>query len=210
MLDIPEYVQLLAALVAITNPIGKIPVFTALTGHRSEADKQRIALIAAVTVVAILLVCFFVGEVVLRALGITISAFRIAGGILLLLSALTMMSGTDDGASPATGTARETDAAAVAVVPLATPLLAGPGAISAVIVYAHRHDSLGHILLVVAAIFGAGAVILVVFRLAPLLASVLRRTGMNVAGRITGLILAATAVEFIVDGIAAHFPGLLK
>jgi multiple antibiotic resistance protein len=209
MLDLPEYVQLLAALLAITNPLGKIPVFTALTGHHSVADKHRVGLIAATAVVVILLVSFFLGELVLRALGITIPAFRIAGGILLLLSALAMMSG-DAGAPPVAGSTPHGDPAAVAVVPLATPLLAGPGAISTVIVYAHRHASLAHAILVVAAIVSVGVVILVVFRLAPLLASVLRRTGMNVAARLTGLIIAATAVEFIVDGIAVLFPGLLK
>ena len=173
------------------------------------AETHRIGLVAAAAVVVILLASFFVGELVLRALGITISAFRIAGGILLLLSALTMMASADDGASPAAEPAPPGDAA-VGVVPLATPLLAGPGAISTVIVYAHRHDSLAHALLVVAAIVSVGAVILVVLRLAPLLASVLKRTGMSVATRLTGLIIAATAVEFIVDGVAVLFPGLVK
>lgn len=69
------------------------------------------------------------------------------------------------------------------------------------IVYAHRHNSLGHAVLVVAAIVSVGAVFVIVFRLAPLLASVLRRTGMSVATRLTGLLIAATAVEFIVDGL---------
>lgn len=95
------------------------------------------------------------------------------------------------------------------MVPLATPLLAGPGAISTVIVYAHRDDSPMHMVLVVSAIVSVGAVIAVLFQLAPLLASVLKPTGMSVVARLAGLILAATAVEFIVDGLAAIFPGLL-
>ena len=210
MLDVPEYAQLLVTLLAITNPLGKIPVFNALAGHHPAAVKHRIALIAAGSVVAILLVSFVVGEVVLKALGITIPAFRIAGGLLLLLSALTMMSGSDSGPAPTAATVPHGDAAALAVVPLAIPLLAGPGAISTVIVYAHRHTSINHMLLVAAAVVSVGAVILVIFRLAPLLASVLKRTGMNVATRITGLLIAATGVEFIVDGLAHLFPGLLK
>lgn len=210
MLNLPEYAQLFAGLLAIVNPFGKIPVFVTLTGRRSAADKRRIALVAATAVVLILVTAFFVGELVLRALGITIHAFRIAGGILLLLSALSMMGSGDAGASSTAEPAAAGDAAAVAVVPLATPLLAGPGAITTVIVYAHLHDSRWHALLVMAAIVSVGAVILVVFRLAPLLASVLKQTGMSVATRLMGLIIAATAVEFIVDGVAALFPVLVK
>ena len=211
MLDLPEYMQLFAGLLAIVNPFGKIPIFITLTGRRFAADKRRIWLVASIAVVLMLVFAFFVGELLLRTLGITIHAFRIAGGILLLLSALAMMSSGDSGAAPTHEiTASDGDAIAVGVVPLATPLLAGPGAITTVIVYAHRHHSLAHVLLVLTAIVSVGVVILVVFRLAPFLASVLKATGMNVATRIMGLIIAATAVEFIVDGIAAVFPGLLK
>src|SRR5688572_8200320 len=95
MLDLPEYLQLFVALLAITNPLGKVPVFNAIAGHHPAAVKHRLAVVAAASVVVILLVSFFVGEVVLHSLGITIPAFRIAGGILLLLSALRMMSGAD-------------------------------------------------------------------------------------------------------------------
>lgn len=207
MLDLPEYGQLVAGLVAITNPLSKIPVFMALTGRRANREQHRIALVAAGAAVGILLTAFFVGQLVLNALGITIPAFRIAGGILLLMSALAMMGGASAPLPQDTSAADDT---AVAVVPLATPLLAGPGAISTVIVYAHAHDTLSHMLLVVAAIVTAGVVILVVLRLAPVLAVVLRQTGMNVATRLMGLIIAATAVEFIVDGMAALFPRLVK
>jgi MarC family membrane protein len=212
MLDVPEYTQLFVTLLAVTNPLGKIPVFNTLAGHHPAMIKHRIALIAASAVVVILLVSFFVGEVVLKSLGITIPAFRIAGGLLLLLSALTMMSGSgaDAGPAPTAATLTHGDAASLAVVPLAIPLLAGPGAISTVIVYAHRDTSLHHALLVAAAVVSVGVVILIILRLAPLLASVLKRTGMNVASRITGLLIAATAVEFIVDGLGQLFPGLLQ
>ena len=210
MLDLPEYTQLFVTLLAITNPVGKIPVFNALAGHHSAGVKRRVALIAAVSVIGILLVSFFLGEIVLRLLGITIPAFRIAGGILLLLSALSMMSGADTGPAPTVASVPVADVTHLAVVPLAIPLLAGPGAISTVIVYAHRDSSLHHAFLVATAVVSVGAVILIILRLAPLLASVLKRTGMNVAARITGLLIAATAVEFIVDGLAQLFPGLLK
>jgi multiple antibiotic resistance protein len=210
MLDLPEYLQLFVALLAITNPLGKIPVFNAMAAHHPAAVKHRLALVAAASVVAILLVSFFVGEIVLHSLGITIPAFRIAGGILLLLSALSMMSGADAAPAPGAAGAGAGDVIHLAVVPLAIPLLAGPGAISTVIVYAHREGSIHHASLVAAAVVTVGVVILVILRLAPLLAAVLKRTGMNVATRITGLLIAATAVEFIVDGLAQLFPGLLK
>lgn len=209
MLDVPEYAQLFVSLLAITNPLGKVPIFNALAAHHPAAVKRRIGLVAAGSVAAILIVSFFVGEVVLRSLGITIPSFRIAGGILLLLSALAMMADSDSGPAPAAATPPG-DATARAVVPLAIPLIAGPGAISTVIIYAHRETSLPHTVLVMAAVLSVGIVFLVVFRMAPLLAAILKRTGMNVATRITGLLIAATAVEFIVEGLAQLFPGLLK
>jgi multiple antibiotic resistance protein len=95
----------------------------------------------------------------------------------------------------------------VAVVPLAIPILAGPGAISTVIVYAHRSASFSHQMLICAIIIVVAASAFVVLRFAPIMASLAGRTGMRVFTQIMGLIVAAIAVEFITQGLAAIFPG---
>jgi MarC family membrane protein len=207
MLDWPEYGELLVALWALINPIGAVPIFLSLTENR-PAERHHIGFVAAVAVGVILIACVFVGRVLLQAFGIDIPSFRIAGGLLILFVALAMMH------TPQQGTreklAEEPDPTtddSVAIVPLAIPILAGPGAISTVIVYAHRSTALSHYLLIYAIIVAVAASTFVVLRLAPAMASWVGRTGMRVFIQLMGLIIAAIAVEFITQGLAAIFPG---
>ena len=148
------------------------------------------------------------GQALLKAFGIDIPSFRIAGGLLILFVALAMMHTSDHGAQETLedcegSTARDS----VAVVPLAIPILAGPGAISTVIISAHRSAALSHYLLICAIIVAVAAGIFVVLRLAPVLASLVGPTGMRVFSQIMGLIIAAITVEFITQGLAVIFPG---
>jgi multiple antibiotic resistance protein len=207
MLDWPEYGKLLVALWALVHPIGAVPIFLSLTEAR-PAERHHIGFVASAAVGMILIACVFVGQALLQAFGIDIPSFRIAGGLLILFAALTMMH------TPERGTHELLDDGAVAafddsvaVVPLATPILAGPGAISIVIVFAHKSGSLRHYLLICAIIVAVAASTLVVFRLAPAIESLIGRTGMRVLTQIMGLLIAAIAVEFITQGLAAIFPG---
>jgi multiple antibiotic resistance protein len=207
MLDWPEYGKLLVALWALVHPIGAVPIFLNLTEAR-PAERHHIGFVASAAVGMILIACVFVGQALLQAFGIDIPSFRIAGGLLILFAALTMMH------TPERGTHELLDDGAVAafddsvaVVPLATPILAGPGAISIVIVFAHKSGSLRHYLLICAIIVAVAASTLVVFRLAPAIESLIGRTGMRVLTQIMGLLIAAIAVEFITQGLAAIFPG---
>jgi multiple antibiotic resistance protein len=207
MIDWHEYWKLLVALWALVQPIGAVPIFLSLTEDR-PAERNQVGFIASVAVGVILIVSVFVGQELLDAFGITIPSFRIAGGLLILLAALTMIHMPEH-------RARETptdksDAAArdsVAIVPLAIPILAGPGAISTVIVYANKSTALHHDLLVCAIIVVVAASIFVVFRLALPIASLMGQTGMRILTQIMGLLIAAVAVEFITQGLAAIFPG---
>ena len=208
MLNWPEYTKLLAGLLAITNPLASIPVFLGLADSRTPAERHRIALIAAITFTATLFVFTFFGEALLKLFGITIEAFRIAGGVLLLLIALEMMR-PQPGAPEPDGT-DNSGRTSMGVIPLAIPMLSGPGAISTIIIYAHRHESLSHDLIVSGVIISVGVIVFVALRLASPVGSILGKTGMTVFNRIMGLIIAAIAVEFIIDGLAAHFPALLK
>lgn len=204
-----EYAKFFAGLLAIVNPVGAIPVFIGLTEGLNPARRHRTALLSALAVGAVLLAALFTGEAILSFFGITIASFRVGGGILILLIAVSMMHAK---LSPAKQTDEEAQDAAekesVAVVPLASPLLAGPGAISTIIVYAHRSPAPMHYTVLAAEILVMALIVWTVFRAAPLLSQRLGRTGINVLTRIMGLILAAIAVEFMANGLRQLLPGL--
>lgn len=207
--DWTEYAKFSVGLVSIVNPIGTIPVFLNLTHDHTPEARRSVALSAALAVAVILVIALLAGEAVLAFFGITIASFRVAGGILLLLMALSMLQGRISRAKQTPEEARD-DAAreSISVVPLGLPLLAGPGAISTVILYAQLEPSIVHRLMLACGILLAAAAVGLCFRSAPLLAGLLGRTGINVIQRIMGLIMAAIGVEFIAAGARALFPGL--
>lgn len=207
--SLQEYLNFLVALVAIVNPVGTIPVFINLTANQDSQTRHRNGRTAALAMGLILVAVLFSGEAILRFFGITVGSFRVGGGILILLMALSMLHAK---MSHVKQTAEEElDSAerdSVAVVPLATPLLAGPGAISTVILYAQRSDSAGHYLFMCGAIVILAGLTLLLFRLAPTIARLLGKTGINIVTRLMGLIMAAMGVEFIASGLRQLFPGL--
>lgn len=204
-----EYAKFFAGLLAIVNPIGAVPVFVSLTNNQTSSERARTALLAAASVGTVLLVGLFTGEAILRFFGISIASFRVGGGILILLIAISMMHAR---VSPAKQTEEEAQDAAdkesVAVVPLAIPLLAGPGAISTTIMYAHRMPTRSHYAILGIEILLVALIVWCIFRLAPRLVDILGRIGINVLTRIMGLILAAIAVEFMANGLRQLLPGL--
>jgi multiple antibiotic resistance protein len=207
MLDWPEYGKLLVALWALVHPLGAIPIFLSLTEDR-PAERRHISLVAATAVGVILIACVFVGQALLQVFGIHIPSFRIAGGLLILFVALAMMHSPSHGTQEVPEDAQGfTTNNSVAVVPLAIPILAGPGAISTVIVYAHQSFSLSHHLLICAIIVAVAASTFVVLRLALVIASLIGPTGMQIFTQIMGLLIAAIAVEFMTQGLAAIYPG---
>jgi len=209
MLEWVEYAKFFAGLLSIVNPIGSIPVFINLTANQSPSERHKTGLHAAISVVLVLSIVLATGETLLGFFGITVSSFRVGGGILILLMSISMMNAR---LSPVKQTEEEAQDAAekdsVAVVPLGIPLLAGPGAISTVIVYAHSASSPIHYLLLAAEILAVSGAVWISFRLAPFIASRLGRTGINVVTRIMGLIMAAIGIEFIANGLKQIFPGL--
>lgn len=206
---ISEYLKFFAALVAIVNPVGAIPIFINLTVDQTPAVRNKNGLVAAIAMGLILMVVLFSGEAILRFFGISVGSFRVGGGILILLMAIAMLHAKMSHVKQTEE--EELDSAerdSVAVVPLATPLLAGPGAISTVILYAQRYHSVSHYL------FLLGAIVLLVcltwlsFRMAPTIARMLGKTGINVVTRLMGLVMAAVGVEFIANGLKQLFPVL--
>jgi multiple antibiotic resistance protein len=198
-------------LFVVIDPIGILPMFITLTRGKSGAFRHRIA-IRSVTIAALTLVAFAVsGDLVFRLLGITLPAFRIAGGLLLLLLSIDMILVRQSGIRTATPaeTAEAEDSTDMAVFPLAVPLIAGPGAMTSVMLIVGRAQ--GELLLQVTAIgllLVVLALCLLVFLFASKLMEALGLTGINVVGRVFGIVLAGLAVQYILDGFTVAFPAL--
>ncbi|HFC53598.1 MAG TPA: YchE family NAAT transporter [Gammaproteobacteria bacterium] len=209
MLDSAEYVKIFVGLLAIVNPVGAVPLFIAMTGGDSDQQLHRTVHQVAISVLIILLATLFLGDMLLEFFGISIASFRVGGGILILLMAIAMLHARTSSVRQTREEAEESiDRESVGVVPLAMPLLAGPGAISAVIMAAHRSDTLSHHLVIALGILLLSVVVWGVLRLAPWIADHVSATGINISTRIMGLVLAAIAVEFIADGLKGLFPTL--
>lgn len=215
MVDWPEYLKLVAGLASIVNPIGVIPIFLSLTGGQGTGKRRWIAVQASFALFVVLIVSLVAGETILNFFSISLPSFRVAGGLLILLTALSMLRAETIESRQLTETGSvEIDEsptlpdAPVAVVPIGIPLLGGPGAISTVIVYAHVQESWEHTLLVSFAIFSVSILALIGLLISPLVDSVMGKTGMNVVSRIMGLIITAISIEFIADGIKELLPGL--
>lgn len=182
-----------------------MPVFLSLYPSGTVAEKRNMALIAVPTSVVVLFAFAFLGDDILTFFGITTPAFRVAGGLVLLWIAFGMLT-----ADPSASAEMDDDRSwvSLAVVPLAIPSLAGPGAITTVVIYSQIHEGLSHTLLVGLVILGAGLIILGMLWFASWLSKIMGITGIVIITRIMGLIVASIAVEFIMDGVALHFPEL--
>jgi multiple antibiotic resistance protein len=209
MLDVQDYLKIFIGIIAILNPLGALPMYLSLTADHSEQDKKQVAMTAAKAASVILLVTLFFGEFILSFFGISVNSFRVGGGILILLMAISMLNAQTSGAKSTEAERLEaTQKSSVAVVPLAMPMLAGPGAISSVILYANRAEGWLHYLIISAEIVLVGILLAILMRLSGKIASRLGQTGMNIITRVMGLILAAIAIEFISLGVKGIFPVL--
>jgi len=202
----------LSAIFVVVDPFAAVPFFLAMTSGQSTEERRETAKRAALGTFLILASFGVAGALVFRALGITIPAFKIAGGILLLLIAVDMIR-TRPSAARITDTEVEAGAAKddVAIVPLAMPLLAGPGSIATVIVLMGRSVQ-GHWwrgLPVLGAVLVTGFVTYLVLAGGTRVERVMGRTGMNILERVAGMLLAAIALQFMIDGAGEAFPGLL-
>lgn len=209
MTIISSYLHIFTALFVIVNPIGAIPLFITYTRGQSAAERRVTARTAATAVAVVLVLSIFIGDYLLQFFGIGIPSFRVSGGILILLMAIAMLNAQQGGARYTAEEGREGEEKEnIAVVPLAIPLLAGPGAISTTIIYAHKAETLldKTALLIAALLVAAG--VATALHLADRIANRLGRAGINIATRIMGLILAAVAIEFIADGLIQLFPKL--
>jgi multiple antibiotic resistance protein len=203
-----EYVRLLVGLLALINPLTVLPIFLGLVQGRTESDKRHISTVAAVTVLVTLLIFTYFGGALLDLFAITVDSFRIAGGILLLLTALEMMRAK--AAARAGGEDTEVNITSIGIVPLGIPLLAGPGAIVTTIVDATALPGVAHKLMVSAVVVLVAIVVYVALRLSAKAGTYMSPTAMTIFNRVMGLIIASIAIEFMLGGLAARFPILTQ
>jgi multiple antibiotic resistance protein len=202
--------KVLVGMFVIVNPIGMIPFFLNLTENSDPAGKQRIARVAATAVIAVLVGSSLLGDGLLRFFGVSLPAFRVAGGILLLLMAVAMIQAAPSRARHTPEEAQEaSDKENIAIVPLAIPLLAGPGSISTAILYANQAEGFFAFTFLLATCVAVGVSCYYVFRSAETIRAKLGKTGINIMTRLFGILLAAIGVEFIAGGLAKLLPGLV-
>lgn len=208
-MDAIEYLKVFVALLFMVDPLAAIPTYLAATAGDSKRERARTTRTAAIAVAALLGAFCLGGEIVLELFGIGIDSFRVAGGIILMLLALSMVTGTTGATKQRPEEAEEAVVKeSVGVVPLAIPLLAGPGAMSFMIVNAHQQPSWTHRGILVGIGVGVAVAVWLSLMLAEPLRRILGRTGLNIATRLMGIIVAAVAVEFITGGLVGLMPGL--
>ncbi|ASP32795.1 MarC family protein [Labrenzia sp. VG12] len=211
MLD--YYINAFATLFVTIDPVGLAPMFLAVTAGMSKSDRRKVAIRATITAAGILLVFYASGQTVLNVLGISVSAFRVAGGILLFMIALEMIFGkrqerkTETAEKAVESEAHHGTVNELAIFPLAIPLISGPAAISAIILLSgEAPDTLTYA--------GLGAVIAIIllscmgaFLLADKIERLLGDTAQLVITRLLGVLLAALSVQFVADGVLAFVRG---
>ena len=197
----------------VIDPLGMVPLFMSVVPGTDAAVRRRTALRGTLAASGILVVSAFAGSFVLDKLGITLAAFRIAGGVLLLLLLAIDMVLARMSPLRTTAPAEETEADLrhdVALVPLAIPLIAGPGAFASVILLMGRADGDPLAMLtVIAVLLAVMTILLAALLAASKIMDLLGVTGVAVLGRVFGIVLSALAVQLIVSGIAESFPALV-
>lgn len=194
--DVKFFIEVFVTLFVIMDPPGTLPVFLSLTGGRPPDVRRRLAGQAVLVAFFVITVFALFGQSILNYLGITLPAMQAAGGLLLLLVALELLTGKAEEPSP-------TANVNVALVPLGTPLLAGPGAIVATIVFVRQVDGAWEAVALAAGIVAVHVVLWLFMRFSVGIIRVLRDSGVTLITRIAGLLLSAIAVQLVADAVTA-------
>ena len=205
-----EYTRFLIGLIAVLDPFLAVPVFLSLTASRSDDERRKIARGTALTVFAVLLISALGGEALINLMGASLGSFRVGGGLILLLMALAMLNAQPGGVRQSEQEAQDLQQHrhdSGGIVPLAVPLLAGPGAISTVIIATHN-ASLGHQAVILGCVLLVCFLVWLTLLLAIPIGRKLGMTGLNIASRLLGLMLAAIAIETMAAGLKQLFPAL--
>jgi len=210
-----EIIKIILAFMVLINPFSALTLFLDLTRGYSMRNRRKVARVACLTIFITISFFTVAGESLLKALGISIGSFQLAGGILVFLISLNMMNGEGNPVKPdqenfdVDHVQDAPPTMASAVVPIAIPMMIGPGGISTVIIYSSQVSGI----LQVSAIIIAGLFISLFCYLALMAAGRISRllgdTGLNIMSRIMGMLLAAVSIEIIVSGLRTLFPALI-
>ena len=198
-----------AAMVAILNPVGAVAIFAGLTGNLPQAERRSIAIRSSIAIAVILVGTVWIGELVLTFFGVDIPALQVAGGLMIMMISLSMLQSSQNAIHDSAGSE---DAAQsrqdIAVVPLAMPMVAGPGAMVTVIVSTHQDAGIAANLTMSAICFALAAIICVAFLAAGQVTRILGSKGMDLVTKFMGIILLAIAVGMLAEGLKGLLPGL--
>ena len=192
--DVSLYGAVVVTLTVIMDPLGNVPLFLGLTGGRTNARRRRLAWQAVAVSLGVISLFAVLGQQILNYLGIGIPALQGAGGLLLTIVALELLTDKQDDPS-------EVDNVNVALVPLGTPLLAGPGAIVATIVFVQQANHVGEYLAIAAGIVSVHLLVFLSLFFSVAITRLLREAGIVLLTRIAGLLLSAIAVQLIADSV---------
>ncbi|MEU8296531.1 MarC family protein [Micromonospora sp. NPDC048909] len=195
-MDLKLFGEVFVTLLVITDPPGMMPIFLALTGPLSPRDRYRAAWQAVALALGVIVVFAVAGQTLLDYLHVDLPALQAAGGLLLVLVALELLTGKGDEPSGQS-------TSNIALVPLGTPLLAGPGAIVATMLFVQQAEGVTDFVAIGTAIIAVMAAVWIVLRFSGGIVKILRPGGIEVLTRIAGLLLAAIAVQLIADAVAA-------
>ena len=204
------FLLLFAALFSVLNPIGTVPIFVGLTEGYTKKELSKTSLWTAINVFIILMITFFVGQYVLSFFGITITALRIAGGIIITNSGFALLNGKF---SKNKGINKKVEEEAqersdIALTPLAMPMLAGPGSMSLLIAFYQEHNSTSEIIWSCIAILVVAFVIFLIVRSAYYLSRILGSSGIVAISRIVGFLTIAIGIQYIISAILSIIRGI--
>ena len=204
------YIKVFIALMILVNPFEGITLFLSKTNHCTPDEKAAIAKKTSLAVFLILVLSLFFGKYILQLFGITIASFSLAGGIIIFLIAIDMVLGKSDSGEKSMPNDPVNNPSDIAIVPLAIPLLAGPGAISSVIVYGSTSTGIENDLILALIVLMVGISVRISLKAASKMERFLHDTGVKVLTKISGLLVAAIAVEMIFHALIQLFPSMNK
>ena len=215
MLSFSDYIQIIIGVMSIFSPFVAIPIFISLTSGNTLEEKKETAKTASIAACIVGLVSIWIGQYVLMIFGISISSFKIAGGILLLLMSINMLNAKTPKAKNTKSELKEAKKKSVnvkeiAVVPLAIPLIAGPGAISTIIIFSQKSEDFIHLFIMSLIIVAISSYIYLTLKMSNYISKRFGITGLNIISRVMGLLLASISVEFIISGLQTVFPFLTR
>ncbi|WP_396182457.1 MarC family NAAT transporter [Flavobacterium sp.] len=201
------FIYIFAALFSVLNPLGAVPIFVGLTQDYTKVERSRVSLLTSLNVFIILIISFFIGEYVLKFFGISIDALRIAGGLIIVSSGFSLLTGNF---SKTRGVNKKVESDAqtrnqIALTPLAIPMLAGPGSISLLIAFYQDYTKISEKIIAVVSILAVAVVIYFILKSAHYLSRILGASGIVAISRIIGFIVIAIGVQYISSSVVNIF-----